>query len=108
MKKKAVIVDGVRFSIEEDGEEIGRAYLYKLKNDLHDKPFGLLEDVFVHPKYRGGGTAKKLLEAVLLEAERTCYKLIATSRNDGTRGAVHEWYIRLGFVNYGTEFRINF
>lgn len=38
---------GIRFSIERDGSEIARAYLYVLKNDLHTAPFGLLEDVHV-------------------------------------------------------------
>lgn len=100
--------NGMRFSVERGGREVGRAYLYLLKNDLHPQPFGLLEDVFVESNYRGVGVASELLEAVMTEARRSCYKLIATSRNDGTRTAVHEWYTRLGFVDYGTEFRINF
>ena len=82
--------------------------MYLLKNDLHKQPLGLLEDVFVEPGYRGAGVAAELLDAVMAEAKGNCYKLIATSRNDGTRAAVHEWYTRLGFVDYGTEFRINF
>jgi GNAT superfamily N-acetyltransferase len=103
-----VQVQGFRFSVTRDGNEVGRAYLYLLNNDLHSKPFGLLEDVFVDPEYRGVGIARELITAVMTEAKKNCYKLIATSRNDGTRTKVHEWYTRLGFVNYGTEFRISF
>lgn len=108
MNKLTLAAKGIRFSVEKDGREVGRAYLYLLRNDLHTQPFGLLEDVFVELDYRGAGVAKELLEAVMAEAKRSCYKLIATSRNDGTRTAVHEWYTRLGFMNYGTEFRITF
>lgn len=108
MDKQVLNTKGYRFSIKRDGREVGRAYLYLLKNDLHKQTFGLLEDVFVEPDYRGAGVARELLDAVMTEAKGSCYKLIATSRNNGTRASVHEWYTRLGFVNYGTEFRINF
>ena len=108
MKKEVVNTSGIRFSFKRNEKEVGRAYLYFLQNDLHEKPFGLLEDVHVDPNFRGEGIARELLEEVLREAGKNCYKLIATSRNDGTRDAVHEWYIRLGFEDYGTEFRMNF
>ena len=108
MVEEDIAVKGIRFSSNKDGVEVGHAYLYLLHNDLHDKPFGLLEDVYVNPSYRGNGVARELLDAVISRAGELCYKLIATSRNDGTRDAVHEWYIRLGFECYGTEFRTNF
>ncbi len=100
---------GIRFSIHEGGKEMGRAYLYILRNDLHERPFGFVEDVFVNQEHRGGKVGVRLL-ATLIERARNenCYKLIATSRNDGTRQAVHDWYTRLGFQDHGTEFRINF
>ena len=37
---------GLRFSISAAGREVARAYLYVMTNDLHDAPFGLLEDVW--------------------------------------------------------------
>ncbi|MDO8521250.1 MAG: GNAT family N-acetyltransferase [bacterium] len=99
---------GLRFSINGGGKEIARAYLYVLKNDLHDTPFGLLEDVFVDETHRGTGTGRELLDAVIARARtEKCYKLIATSRDDGTRKVVHDWYLRLGFCDYGSEFRID-
>jgi hypothetical protein len=40
--------EGFRFSIEQDGREVARAYLFLAENDLHPgQYFGLLEDVFV-------------------------------------------------------------
>jgi GNAT superfamily N-acetyltransferase len=108
METHSVPCTGIRFSVTRDGEEVGHAYLYLLVNDLHAKPLGFLEDVHVTPEYRGRGVARELLEHVTARARTECYKLIATSRNDGTRDDVHAWYVRLGFRTYGTEFRVDF
>jgi GNAT superfamily N-acetyltransferase len=90
-----------------DGEKVvGRAYVYVIFNDLHEAPYGLLEDVFVNESYRGRGVGGKLLEKAIAEAKECgCYKLIGTSRLSRTE--VHEWYERLGFEKYGYEFRMN-
>lgn len=109
MEERIVACYGIRFFVTKEGREVGRAYLYILKNNLHDAPFGLLEDVFVDEQYRSQGIASELIAAVIERARNeSCYKLLATSRNDGTRLDVHTWYKRLGFREYGTEFRINF
>lgn len=74
-------------------------------NDLHEAPFGLLEDVFVDESQRGHGLATKLVQEVVAAArEANCYKLIATSRT--SRPKVHELYRRLGFQEHGVEFRM--
>jgi len=97
---------GIRFSISADGDEVARAYLYVMTNDLHDAPFGLLEDVFVAESRRASGLGTALVREVMAAArEAGCYKLIATSR--ASRPRVHELYERLGFKNYGLEFRLN-
>lgn len=106
IKKRLVKGDGVRFSAQINGREIGRAYLYILFNDLHSKPFGLLEDVFVEEGFRGKGIGTSLTKAVIKEAKPLCYKLIATSRY--SRPAVHKLYQGLGFMHWGKEFRMNF
>src|SRR4051812_26670800 len=99
---------GKRISISKDGVELAHAYLYLLKNDLHDQAFGLLEDLHVDENQRNAGLGREVLNAVIecAKAEK-CYKLIATSRADGTRDQVHEWYTRLGFKNHGKEFRMD-
>ena len=108
MKERIIEVQGIRLSEEREGREVGRATLYVLVNDLHQEPFGLLEDVYVDEAYRGEGIANQLVKAIILRAKTEhCYKLVATSRNDGTRQKVHDWYLRLGFEEYGTEFRMN-
>ncbi len=97
---------GIRFSIDGPTGEIARAYLYVMTNDLHVEPFGLLEDVFVDESQRGSGLGTALVHEVIAAArEAGCYKLVATSR--ASRPKVHELYERLGFANYGLEFRMN-
>jgi len=98
---------GIRFSISDNGRELARAYLYVMTNDLHEAPFGLLEDAFVDESQRGGGLGTALVKEVIAAAhEFGCYKLIATSRT--SRPKVHELYERLGFEKHGVEFRMNF
>jgi GNAT superfamily N-acetyltransferase len=78
-----------------------------MTNGLHERPFGLLEDVFVEPDHRGGEIGTALVKRVIAEAKRRrCYKLIATSRH--ARDRVHALYARLGFTDHGKEFRMDF
>ena len=105
--RKKVAAEGIRFSVSVDGVEVARAYLYLMRNDLHDEPFGLMEDVFVDEGHRGSGLGTRLVQEVVAAAkENNCYKLIATSRD--SRPNVHELYRRLGFSDHGREFRIDF
>lgn len=97
---------GIRFSICGSGGEIARAYLYVMTNDLHDAPFGLMEDVFVAESERGTGLGTTLVNEVVAAArDAGCYKLIATSR--AARPQVHALYERLGFAKHGVEFRMD-
>ena len=97
---------GIKFSIKERQQEIARAYLYLMHNDLHSEPFGLLEDVYVDESQRSKGLGTKLVKEVVQTAkEQGCYKLIATSRSSRTQ--VHQLYKRLGFIERGLEFRID-
>lgn len=107
-KKTEIPCVQIRFSIVDVNEkEIARANLIVGKNDLHAKPFGLLEDVFVAEDKRGKGYGLLIVKQVIFEARRRdCYKLIATSRN--SREGIHEFYRGLGFKDWGREFRIDF
>lgn len=96
-----------KFTAEENGEVLGRAFLYFIYNGLHKEPYGLLEDVYVEAKHRSRGIGRELVKAVIKEAKESgCYKLIGTSRH--SRPRVHEFYTSLGFENHGVEFRMNF
>ncbi|MDD5253736.1 MAG: GNAT family N-acetyltransferase [Candidatus Nanoarchaeia archaeon] len=106
IKNKRIDANGIKFFIEKDGREIARAYLYLMYNDMHEKPFGLLEDVFVEESLRGQGIGTKLTQEIIKEAGKVCYKLICTSRY--SREKVHSLYQKLGFKDHGKEFRIDF
>ncbi len=97
---------GVRITVAENDQEIGRLWLYILHNDLHKEPYGLLEDVFVEEKYRGKGVGTKLVQAAMDEAKKIgCYKIIANARS--SKEAVCAWYEKFGFKRHGVEFRMD-
>lgn len=98
---------GIRITAQNNGVEVGHAYLYLMHNDLHGQPFALMEDVHVAAAYRGKGIGSQLVKQVVeLARNANCYKLIATSRL--SRSNVHSLYQRLGFTHHGLEFRIDF
>jgi len=97
---------GIKIIAEYDGKKVGRAYLYLMKNDLHKRPFGFMEDVFVNEDYRGKGVGKRLVNEIIEKAkENDCYKLVCTSRYE--REKVHKLYEKFGFKDYGKEFRMD-
>jgi GNAT superfamily N-acetyltransferase len=105
--RTAAKCEGVRLSIDRDGKQAARAFLFLMWNALHEAPFGLLEDVYVDESLRGQKLGTEVVKAVIAEAKaRGCYKLIATSRH--ARPRVHDLYIKLGFKDHGKEFRMNF
>lgn len=111
MKEKIEITKisgkGFKFEILEGKQKIARARLYLLTNDLHQRPFGFIEDVFVREGERGKGYGTKIINVLIEKAKKEkCYKLIGTSRL--TRKRVHKFFNKLGFKKYGYEFRMNF
>ena len=99
--------NAVKIEILDGRKKIGRAFLYLIYNDLHKKPYGLMEDVFVEPKFRGQGWGTKIIKEIMRLAKRQgCYKLIGTSRFQNA--GAQRLYKKLGFQKHGMEFRINF
>lgn len=102
-----VSVQGKKIVIKENGVVVGRCYVYLLSNDLHEQPFGLLEDVFVNESVRGKGLGRTLLtKAIEVAKEAGCYKLLCQSRYG--KDDLHAWYERCGFTDYGKNFRMDF
>src|ERR1700722_7381326 len=94
----------VKFTAVDDGKVVGRVYVYILKNELHDQPFGLLEDVFVEESHRNKGIGSQLIEKAIADAkEHGCYKLIATSRN--AKPELQTYYAKFGLDVWGVEYR---
>jgi GNAT superfamily N-acetyltransferase len=69
LKRETRAAEGTRFSIVSGGNEFARAYLYVMHNDLHDEPFGLLEDVYVDESQRGSGVGTRLVQEVIAAAQ---------------------------------------
>ena len=106
INSKEISVNGIKYFIEQEGQEIARAYLYILHNDLHLRPFGFMEDVNVHRNFQNIGIGRTLVTRIIEEArKRDCYKLICTSRDENKN--VHRLYEKLGFKDYGIEFKMN-
>ncbi|HIJ11699.1 TPA: GNAT family N-acetyltransferase [Candidatus Woesearchaeota archaeon] len=104
--EEKIVTEGVRVSLTIEGKEVGRARLYLIKNDLHDRPYGLFEDLFVNEEARGFGYGTKIVEKIIETAKKyNCYKLIGTSRYERKR--VHALYEKFGFTDYGKEFRMD-
>ena len=102
----AISSKAIKIIIEKDNKIIGHTYLYLIKNDLHEKPYGLLEDLYVDEEYRGQKIGSELAQAVIVEAKKLgCYKLLSQSRY--ARKNVHEFYKKLGFKDYGKNFRLD-
>lgn len=97
---------GKRITLRKDDKEIGSLYLYILLNDMHARPFGFIEDVFIKESERGKGLGSQLVEKAVSEARRVgCYKVIMTSRYSSEQ--VHKLYEKLGFSDHGKEFRLD-
>lgn len=98
---------GIRLSFTEKGKEVARASIYLIYNDLYEEPYALLEDVYVEESKRGRGYGKQIVKAAIEEAKKQgCKKMISCSRY--TRPKVHQFYLHLGFQDYGKEFRLDF
>lgn len=98
---------GIKLEYHENGERLGRATIYILYNELHDQPFGLLEDLFVEPGHRKRSIGSKLTEEAVQYANfQGCYKLICTSRY--TSKKIYSMYKKYGFKDHGREFRIDY
>ena len=105
INREKIKTEGIKFTVEKDGNVVAYAYLYLMYNDSRQKSYGYLADLFVDEKYRGQGIGSQLLKAVVEEAKAlNCYKLVGTSRYSNTE--VHKWYEKTGFEDYGKEFRM--
>lgn len=97
----------IKYYIEEDGTEVARASIFLIQNDLHEEPYGFLEDVFVHEDYRKQGYGSKIVKHTIEEAKKLgCYKFCCNSEYEKER--LHEWYKGMGFEDNGRFFRMNF
>ena len=107
LKKHLGTTPKVEVKVVEGKKTVGQGFLYLIYNGQRRGFYALLGDVFIDPKYRSHGLGTRLVkELIKIAKAEKCYKLVATSRleNEG----LHKWYQKLGFKNYGIEFRMDF
>jgi GNAT superfamily N-acetyltransferase len=106
IKKRDLTFTGKKLILEIEGIKVGRISIIYINNDLHEEPYALIEDLYIEENERKKGYARKLFELAIEEAKKhRTYKIIATSRY--SREQVHQFYLRLGFKDYGKEFRLD-
>lgn len=106
--QKEIPSKGIKFYVNDaEGKEVGRGYLFLMTNELHDTPFGYIEDVYVDESCRGQGIGSNIVKEMIIKAkELNCYKLLITARYSKPR--VRELYQKLGFKDWSTVFRMDF
>ncbi|MEM5815114.1 MAG: GNAT family N-acetyltransferase [Candidatus Aenigmatarchaeota archaeon] len=100
------LTEFIKISAKNEEREVGRCFIFLIKNELHEEPYALLEDIFVEEEYRKKGIGTELVKkAIEIAKKKKCYKIILTSRFE--REFLHQWYEKLGFKKFGFEFRID-
>jgi len=87
-----------------EGQIIGAFELLIMDNLAHvGAPSGIVEDVVVHPAWRGQGIGKQMMAFALEQCRQAgCYKLALSSNRK--REAAHRFYEALGFQKHGYSF----
>lgn len=87
-----------------EGQIVGSFELLIMDNLAHvGAPSGIVEDVVVHPAWRGQGIGKQMMAFALQQCRQAgCYKLALSSNRK--RAAAHRFYEALGFEKHGYSF----
>jgi len=87
-----------------EGQIVGSFELLIMDNLAHvGAPSGIVEDVVVHPAWRGQGIGKQMMAFALQQCRQAgCYKLALSSNRK--REAAHRFYEALGFQKHGYSF----
>ncbi len=95
-----------RFSVTKEGGEVGRTYIYFIKNDIHKRPYTFIEDVHIEEGYRGKGVGKELIKQIHKEVKKMdCYKIVLCCKHDNPKA--YKFYKKLHYKDMGTKFRID-
>jgi len=106
IKKISHKTEFIRLSITKDNQEVGRTYVYFIRNDIHKRPYAFIEDVHVEESFRGQGYGTKLMKHVHKEVKKfDCYKIVLCCKH--TNPKAKNFYGRLKFKDMGTKFRID-
>jgi GNAT superfamily N-acetyltransferase len=105
IQNQELLTKATKLFLSNEGKQIARVIVYLIKNESHNNPYALIEDLFVNEEYRKQGYGKQLMLAAIEEAKKQkCTWIIANSRY--SREYVHQFYQKLGFEDYGKEFKM--
>lgn len=91
---------------EENGNIQATATIYLIQVAVRNRPYALFEGLVVDKFLRGKGIGTKFFEEMIAIAkDLKCYKIIFTSGTDRTDA--HKFYEKLGFKQWGLEFRMD-
>jgi GNAT superfamily N-acetyltransferase len=87
-----------------EGQIVGTFELLIMDNLAHmGSPSGIVEDVVVHPAWRGRGIGKQMMHFAMEQCRQAgCYKLALSSNLK--REAAHSFYEAMGFQKHGYSF----
>jgi ribosomal protein S18 acetylase RimI-like enzyme len=103
MKIETINTKGFKFIETVGNKEVGRVFLYFMRNDIKGKWFSYIEDLYVSSDYRGKGIATKLIkECIKKSKEENAYKVVLTTQYEYLWGM----YETMGFNKTGTEFKM--
>jgi len=87
-----------------DNEVVGVFALIIMDNLGHlGAPSGIVEDVVVHPEWRGKGVGSRMMEFAMEQCKKKgCYKMALSSNVQ--REEAHLFYESLGFKKHGYSF----
>jgi GNAT superfamily N-acetyltransferase len=90
-----------------EGQIVGTFELLIMDNLAHmGAPSGIVEDVVVHPAWRGRGIGKQMMLFAMEQCRQArCYKLALSSNLK--REAAHKFYAALGFQKHGYSFVVS-
>lgn len=69
------------------------------------RPMGIVENVVVHPNWRGQGIGRHMMQEAMNRCRETgCYKLMLSTNRQ--RKEAHAFYAALGFAQHGVSFAV--
>lgn len=98
-----------RVYVAEQSQRIVGTYELLIMDNLAKKGArsAIVEDVAVHPHHQNQGIGGKMMQHALQMARKSlCYKLVLSSNIK--REDAHRFYEKLGFVQHGLSFRVDF
>lgn len=98
-----VITENLCLTIEENGRVLAYVHLFFIPNHRHQRPYVLVEDLYVEEDAQRRGLGTKLVQAIFAEARKHKSRYVRSDSRD-SRPGVHEFWRKMGFKDHGRVF----